>query len=343
MLGLSSTPARRWRQGAAIAATAGLLTLAMTVSGQGQGNDLASMQVRLGQLEEQLRINSGQIEGLQFQLTQLQSLLERQQEDNEFRFQQLEGGGLGETDAVTPSGGETPADRLPQETAPQDSQSQTDTSVPTVIDPLVGDSDLMDGAEMGGEDNLYARDVFGAEGPEGQPQGEGQAQPQGQGQSGVVMGPPEGALGTTPPSQPLDLSFDPDATPLNEGDANAQYQAGYDAVVRGEYAFAENQFRQFVESFPDNSQAPDATYWLGETLIQRAAFGEAAEVLLEGFERYPTSSRAPDLLLNLGIALHGAGEFDTACRTYGEVLRRYPDSTQAFRERVTAEQARAGC
>ncbi|WMT86286.1 tol-pal system protein YbgF [Pelagibacterium sp. 26DY04] len=341
MLGLSSAPARRWRQGAAIAATAGLLTFAMTVAGQGQGNDLASLQVRLSQLEEQQRVNSGQIEGLQFQLTQLQSLLERMQEDNEFRFQQLEGGGLGETDAVTPSGGETPADRLPQETAPQDPQTQGDAEAPTVIDPLVGDADLMDGTEMGSEDNLYARDVFGPQGPEGQ--SEEPSQDQAPAEEGVVLGPPEGELGTTPPSQPLDLSFDPDATPLNEGDANAQYQAGYDAVVRGEYAFAENQFRQFVESFPDNPQAPDATYWLGETLIQRAAFGEAAEVLLEGFERYPTSTRAPDLLLNLGVALHGAGEFDTACRTYGEVLRRYPDSTQAFRDRVTAEQARAGC
>ena len=309
----------RWRQGAAIVAAAGLLTFAMTVSGQGQGNDLAGLQVRLSQLEEQQRINSGQIEGLQFQLTQLQSLLERMQEDNEFRFQQLEGGGLGETDAVTPSGGETPAERLPQE--PQ--QSELPAAPNTVIDPLVGDADLMDGGEMGGEDDLYASDVFGEE--------------------GVVLGPPEGQLGSTPPSEPLDLSFDPNAVPLNDGDAVAQYQAGYEAVVRGEYAFAENQFRQFIESFPDNPQAPDATYWLGETLIQRAAFGEAAEVLLEGFERYPTSTRAPDLLLNLGIALHGAGEFDTACRTYGEVLRRYPDSTDAFRDRVVAEQARAGC
>ncbi|AEQ52456.1 TPR repeat containing exported protein, putative periplasmic protein contains a protein prenylyltransferase domain [Pelagibacterium halotolerans B2] len=321
------TLAGRWRQGAVIAATAGLLTFSMTVAGQGQGNDLAAMQVRLDQLEEQVRLNSGQIEGLQFQLTQLQSLLERTQEDNEYRFQQLEGGSLGETDAATPSGGETPAERLPQE---NQSQTEPAPSDQTVIDPLVGDSDIMDGSEIGGEDNLYASDVFAQEQTE-------------QDADDVVLGPPEGELGSTPPSEPLDLSFDPDAIPLEDGDANAQYQAGYDAVVRGEYAFAENQFRQFIESFPDHQQAPDATYWLGETLIQRAAYGEAAEVLLDGFESYPTSTRAPDLLFNLGIALHGAGEFDTACRTYGEVLRRYPESTGAFRDRVIAEQARAGC
>lgn len=324
---LVTTLVGRWRQGAVIAATAGLLTFSMTVAGQGQGNDLASMQVRIDQLEEQVRLNSGQIEGLQFQLTQLQSLLERTQEDNEYRFQQLEGGSLGETDAAIPSGGETPAERLPQNPQPQSEPAPSDQ---TVIDPLIGDSDIIDSSEMGGEDNLYASDVFGQ-------------QPGAEGADGVVMGPPEGELGSTPPSAPLDLSFDPDAIPLENGDANAQYQAGYDAVVRGEYAFAENQFRQFIETFPDHQQAPDATYWLGETLIERAAYGEAAEVLLEGFESYTTSIRAPDLLFSLGVALHGAGEFDTACRTYGEVLRRYPDSTQAFKDRVTAEQARAGC
>jgi tol-pal system protein YbgF len=163
------------------------------------------------------------------------------------------------------------------------------------------------------------------------------------GQDGVILGPPEGELGTTPQSEPLNLSFDPNQVPLNEGDANAQYQAGYEAVVRGEYAFAEDQFRQFVSLFPDHPQASDATYWLGDALIQRGAYDEAAAVLLTGFESYPTSTRAPDILLKLGMALHGTGEFDTACRTYSEVLRRYPDSTQSFKDRVTAEQARAGC
>lgn len=329
MSSISQSLVRRWRQGAAVVAAAGFLTFAMAVSAQAQGTDLAAMQVRISQLEEQARVSSGQIEGLQFQLTQLQTLIERMQEDNEFRFQQLEGGGSGESDAVTPSGGETPADRLPQESQPESALPQNEVSVPTVIDPLAGDADLIGGNVMGGEDDLYASDVFGSESPAAE--------------DGVVLGPPPGELGSTPPSEPLDLTFDPSAVPLNNGDAEAQYQAGYDAVVNGDYAFAEQQFRQFVESFPDHPQAPDATYWLGETLIQRAAFGEAAAVLLEGFERYPTSGRAPDLLFDLGVALHGAGEFDTACRTYGEVLRRYPDSTDVFRERVVAEQARAGC
>ncbi|WP_404402436.1 tol-pal system protein YbgF [Pelagibacterium halotolerans] len=316
-----SGPASGWRRLAAGLGLAGLLSFGAAAPGFAQNQDIAALQVRISQLEEQVRTYSGQIEGLQFQLTQLQTLIERMQEDNEFRFQQLEGGGSGESEAVTTPGGATPSEALPP--------SSSIEALPgaPVEETLVGDEDLGElDPDFGDDDRLYASDVF-------------------EGQDGDVTGPPEAPLGQTPPSAPLDLSLDLNQTDVevNDGDANAQYQAGYDAIVRGETAFAEEQFRQFLELFPDNPQAPDATYWLGETLIQRGAYHDAANVLINGFEAYPTSTRAQDILLKLGVALHGAGEFDTACRTYSEVLRRYPEATDAFKERVVAEQARAGC
>src|SRR5690606_24202128 len=44
-------------------------------------------------LEEQVRSLSGQVEELNFLLLQLQEQMRKMQEDNEYRFQQLEGGG----------------------------------------------------------------------------------------------------------------------------------------------------------------------------------------------------------------------------------------------------------
>jgi tol-pal system protein YbgF len=157
--------------------------------------------------------------------------------------------------------------------------------------------------------------------------------------------PNAGQLGTLPQgdvalNQPLDLTLN--GTPVN-GDAQAQYNAGYDALVRGDYTFAEEQFRQFVALYPQDPQAPDATNWLGETLLQRGAYDEAADVLLTGFQNYPQSGRAPNLLLNLGVALSGAGERETACRTFGEVRKRYGNATPAFTDRLTQEEARAAC
>lgn len=265
--------------------------------------DVASINVRLGQLEEQIRVLTGQVEGLQFQMTQMQTFIARMQEDYEFRFEQLEGGGLGKTSAAPQSGGAMLSGGLPQ---------TPNLIGPDVLDLTAPDAVIAsqsDGFELGlGDQPLGTLSV--------------------------------GDLDLT--GQPLDLDFDSGAL-VTEGDALAQYRAGYDAVVRGDYVFAEDQFRQFVALFPGHPQAPDATNWLGEALILRGAHGEAADVLLTGFQSYPNSTRAPDLLLKLGTALAGAGEHDTACRTFGEVARRFVDMSSSFQARLRDEMSKAQC
>ena len=53
-----------------------------------QANDA----MRIGQLEEQIRSLNGRIEEMSFQLLQMQEQLRKTQEDNEYRFQDLESG-----------------------------------------------------------------------------------------------------------------------------------------------------------------------------------------------------------------------------------------------------------
>ena len=52
---------------------------------------------RIGQLEEQIRSLNGRIEEMSYQLLQMQEQIRKFQEDNEFRFQELEGGKSGST------------------------------------------------------------------------------------------------------------------------------------------------------------------------------------------------------------------------------------------------------
>ena len=81
-----------------------------------QSTQEAQLAVRVQQLEDQVRTLTGQIDGLQFTLTQMQTQLQKMQADNEYRFQQLEGGKAGagkKTDAATPSGGVRPSGALP--------------------------------------------------------------------------------------------------------------------------------------------------------------------------------------------------------------------------------------
>jgi len=265
----------------------------------------AAVAVRIDQLEEQMRILNGQVEGLQFQLTQLQTLLERMQADADARFAALEGGApVGKTEAAPQAGGVMPSGETPQ--AMDLSTPGADTDVfGTGEAPLDLDAPIELGAPEQSLGTLTLNDLEGTSGPE--------------------------------------IDIGRDAGLITDADANAQYTAGYDAVIRGDYEFAEEQFRQFIALFPDHPQAPDATNWLGEALIQRGDYEEAADILLTGFQSYPNAARSPDILMKLGIALSGSGENETACRTFNEVVRRFPDTSPAFQQRLGTEMAEAGC
>jgi tol-pal system protein YbgF len=69
---------------------------------------------RVAGLEEEVRRLNGKLEELNFLLLQMQDQLQRMQEDNEFRFQQLEGGGSGAgTDGQRTEAPAAPADNSP--------------------------------------------------------------------------------------------------------------------------------------------------------------------------------------------------------------------------------------
>lgn len=285
---------------------------------QNQQQSSAQLLVRIQDLEEQIRMLTGRIEGLEFQLTQMV----KQAEDNEFRFQQLEGGAGGKPQAAAPTDGATPSDTLPQAPAQQAPAIAATPQTPADAVPL---DDLpladLDGAPM---DSL---------GDSADPLLKG-----GIDQLGTM---PQDDQLSLEAGRPLDLSLDGGA--ISNGDAKAQYDAGYDAMTRGDYAFAEDQFQQFVALYPDDPQAPDAVNWLGEALIQRGAYTDAAQVLADGYTKYKESKRAPDMMLKLGVALVGADQVDVGCRTFYTLKQRYPQLSAAFQQRLTEEAQKAQC
>jgi tol-pal system protein YbgF len=312
----------------------------MLVAQNQQQQEASQLTIRVQQLEEQVRNLTGQIDGLTFQLTQMQTLVQKAQDDNEFRFQALEGKGAqggagGKNNAVIQSGGAKPAGVSPQSettisvTPPGNAAADIGPTTPQDMAPqdmapnAQGDATDDDTVDMG-----PSSDPLVGKGRSGEPAD----------QSVAPLGSPD----NSGQPRPLDLSLGGGGKPV-DGDAAAQYKAGYEAVVRGDYAFAEEQFKQFIERYPKDAQAPDATNWLGEALLQRRAYDEAADVLVTGFKNYPTAARAPDILLKLGIALNGADEQLAACKTFTEIGKRYPNVTPAFKKRLGEEISKAKC
>ena len=88
-------------------------------------------------------------------------------------------------------------------------------------------------------------------------------------------------------------------------DPDELYRNSYQFILSGDYGTAEAGFRDHIARFPTDPKAADAHYWLGESLLGQKKYRDAAEVFLAANHDYPDSAKAPDMLLKLGVSLNG--------------------------------------
>lgn len=295
-----------------------------------QSSDIA----RVGQLEEQIRSLNGRIEEMSFQLLQMQEQIRKFQEDNEFRFQDLESG----RSSSKKSGAlETP-------------KSNDQASVtPGVTDSRPSGAPAAGGADRAGVD----------------PSGPGAAPaPTTLGQIifdengnpvSATAGVEPGANATLPgvdtglATQGGGLNDNPGSVPDSEqataslSDPGDLYQAGYSHVLSGDYSIAEQEFRDYLDAFPSGDKAADASFWMGEAQYSQGKYSEAAKTFLNAHQSHGKSPKAPEMLLKLGMSLGALDNKETACATLREVNKRYPKASPAVKAKVASEQSRFGC
>ncbi|MHA6642962.1 tol-pal system protein YbgF [Mesorhizobium sp. A623] len=294
------------------------------------------------ELENQLRQMNGKIEELNFQVLQMQEQIRKQQEDNEFRLQQLEQGapagqkkseaGAGNTSvAQAPVAAQPPAAGQP----PADGQSVEDV----IIDSGTGDP----GTLVPGSGTAAAG--AGATGAPAKTFGTITVD-----KNGNVVDAGGNTQSTTPfASGPAASSSDGGsqgavvaALPATDN-ADELYRNSYQFILSGDYSTAEQGFRDHISRFPKDAKTADARYWLGESLLGQQKYRDAAEIFLAASKNYPKAKKAPDMLLKLGVSLVGLKQRDVACATFGEIGKRYPNVSGALKERIKQERALASC
>lgn len=309
---------------------------------------------RVTALEEQIRQLSGTIEELNFQILQMQEQMRKMQEDNEFRFQEIEGkrsdSGGGQNNRAT---AEKPRSQNVEPAAPGANatasaapvQPQTEASAPVQPQGDAAAAPTTAAPTTAGQDPALAPTTFGTITFDGSGNVTG-----GSVGDQVTMG---GAAGTAP------AAADPASPAASSGTAAADntvvaalpatndpeelYRNSYQFILSGDYGTAEAGFRDHIARFPEDAKTADAHFWLGEALLGQKKYRDAAEVFLAANKDYPKSKKAPDMLLKLGVSLVGLNQRDVACATFGEVGKRYPQTSAALKERVKQEQALAAC
>jgi tol-pal system protein YbgF len=151
--------------------------------------------------------------------------------------------------------------------------------------------------------------------------------------SGALPPPPPrntnatGALTTLPPS----------ATSRDEFDLGIGY------MQRKDFALAEETMRNFAQKYPSDPLIAESQYWLGESFFQRQLYRDAAEAFLGVTTKFDKSAKAPDALLRLGQSLAALKEREAACAAFGEVGRKYPRASGGIKAQVDREQKRVKC
>ncbi|WP_312945719.1 tol-pal system protein YbgF [Agrobacterium sp.] len=278
--------------------------------------------VRVQQLEEEIRQLNGRIEEMSFQLLQMQEQLRKAQEDNEFRFQELEKsentkGGRGAATASSSS---------PSSTAP----SNTD-EVATIIET----------PSNNGASTTTSRDIGAAPGETtlGSIQLDSSGMPVG----GTLNDSAKNSSGSLPGVEQNNTASVGGAGNGALTSENDIYQAAYGHILSGDYKLAEDGFQSYLKGYPKGGKAADATFWLGEAQYSQGRFNDAAKTFLDAHKNFAKSPRAPEMLLKLGMSLAALDNKDTACATLREVTKRYPSAPKAVLGKVASEQKRLSC
>lgn len=281
-------------------------------------------------LEEQLRALNGRVEELNFQINQMQEQLRKMQEDNEFRFQELEGGKKSDARPADADSKQAEAPRsLPSPSSDRTASTQPGLGVVQPTTPMAGGQ--MAGTPNGGLDQTSK--TFGTItfDPNGNVTG-GSV-----GDQATIPADPHGAE-TLPGADNMVVAALP-----RTSDPEELYRASYEFILSGQYATAEAGFADHAKRFPEDVKAADARFWLGEAQLGQRKYRDAAETFLAANKAFPKSKKAPEMMLKLGVSLVGLNQGDVACATFAEIGKRYPGISGALKERVAQEQAQAAC
>lgn len=278
-------------------------------------------------------------EAMNFQVLELQDQMQKMQEENERRFQKLEGSDR--ADAGSAAGDTTLADATPAG-GPDDGVSGS-----TLSDSQNGN--------FGSSSQTATNDTSGAD---SMAIGSGTAS-----QGGPQRGEPPRTLGSiqfdnngnvigeTMNAQPrpveqgaaLPAGSDTVASLPTDDNPNSLYQAAYQYLMSGDYKAAETGFREHIKRYPADPTTAEARYWLGESLYGQSRYPEAATVFIDTQRDYPDSKRAPENMFKLGLTLEKMDNNDVACATFKQIPERYPNAAPAVLKRVTDERARIKC
>jgi len=268
----------------------------------------ARQEIRIGEIQEQIRLLTGQVEEARYQVRRLSDQVTKANTDYEERLTALE-------------------QRLTASTAPPIAaarpQPPFNTPAATGSNPVAGSQTTT--TAVANDPNAERYESMRSLGT----LATGPTDPAARGDSAEAITP----AAETAPTTVAAVAASPEA----------EYDQAYQLLQQADYAAAEGALQRFIEIHPDHALAGNAYYWLGETYYVRNDYQAAAVAFARGYKGFPEGSKAADNLLKLGMAFAAMEKTDEACATFARLDRDQAKASALVRQRLAAERTRAGC
>jgi len=294
----------------------------------------ARLNVRVSQIEADVRRATGRVEEISFQLNQVAQQLEKLSTDVNFRLSQLERGGGAPNSGFQQSGSPSLSGQAPQLAPPPSSTGQPALPDGSQVLGTLTESEAASAPQPNspnGSSTLTEADQLLA-----QITGEATAAP------APTAAPASSGVNVASDSG-TSLAAPTQTAALPAGTPREKYSHAFGLLRQGQYDLAASALRAFIEEHGDDPLASNAQYWLGETYYVRGAFVEAAETFLEGYQANTEGPKAADALLKLGMSLASLDKKQEACGAFQKLREDYPNAPAGLKNTLQREWQKNGC
>lgn len=116
------------------------------------------------------------------------------------------------------------------------------------------------------------------------------------------------------------------------------FSAAYGDFLKGNYPLAIDQFRQYLNRFPNLESSDDAQYWISESLENMGKPEEALSEYEQLISRFPRGDRVMAARLKRGLILIQLNQTDSGVAQLREIIESHPDAPEAASARQRLEQ-----
>jgi len=112
-------------------------------------------------------------------------------------------------------------------------------------------------------------------------------------------------------------------------DPEELYNSAYSKLTKGDYKGAREEFKKFLELFPQTEYSDNAQFGIGEAYYKEKKYEEAILEYEEVVKKFPQGNKLPDAMLKQAFSFIALNDGNSAKLLLQKIIERFPASEQA--------------